>query len=333
VRDNPIPFIVSAADIVTFQACRRRYLYSRKWRALRWLPKLLLDACLRQGIIDLGQGKPLADVISSATTRFYGAASSPGLDLPPGIDPYKLAIDHIACLETLLTTLSRRPLATTIPVKSKVLFSEAEWAFTSYQDANGELHRTITVSDYGEDTLTREMHSWYVVGDICVAKKPMHLHFIEIGQIRDGRRHTPWCKAMEHAFIAKRIKFQNKGAKPLQGNWKSVWLSESSVWKAEDWCDVLFHEDVPDTLMHDVVIEVPSKERVADTLQQILIEARSMQEWEQAVQNPNLVPMTRAACDFPYTCSFVPCCYGPQVDVDVAGLGIYKPRLPTTIVP
>jgi len=291
------------------------------------VPKMLGDACLRQGIFELSKGKPLADVISETTSRFYLTASDPGLDIAPGIDPYKLAMDWVACLETILTTLSRRPMVELFEVPSKPLDKMHEWSFLSFKDKHGELHRTVTVDHYNSDAVTKEMHSWYVFGDVSVAKKPMHLHFIEIGQTRDGRRHTPWCRGFSHIHIANRLKFQNKGAKPLKGDvWQSVWLSESTRWDAAAWCDQLDVDDVPNTLIHEVVIDPPKPDRIAEAIAHIRTESDQMQSWEASIENPSVVPMARAACHWPNDCSYLPICYGPQIDVDIAGLGLYKPR-------
>jgi hypothetical protein len=249
-----------------------------------------------------------------------------GLDVT-GNDPFKIALDLCACLETIITTLGRRPLLKLSPIPSKPIGSDLEWNYLAHADERGHLHRVITVDRFDDDRLSQEMHSWYVMGDLCMAKQPMHLHFIEIGQLRDGRRHTPWCRGYEHEYIANRLKFSRKGNKELQGAaWKAVFLADSNAYNADSWCAQMESEGVAETLIHDIEVTVPSTEHRKAAIRDIKIEATQMQQWEAAVSDPQQVPMSRAACDSPFACQFQSICYSPTVDVDVPSLGLYKPR-------
>lgn len=299
----------------------------RKWRPLRWRPKSLFDSCLRQAVIELGNGKPYKDVIIESTTRFMTTGANPGLEVS-GHDPYKIALDFCACLETIITTLGRRPLLKLSPVASKPLVgTNVEWSFLSHEDERGELHRIITVDRFDDDRLSQEMHSWFVFGDVCMHRKPMHLHFIEIGQLRDGRRHTPWARAWQHEYIANRLKFQRKGNKELQGAaWKAVFLSDSNAHTAETWVEQMESEGVAETLIHDVEVSVPSLDHIKAFKRDLKTEADQMQRWEQSVTNPQMVPMSRSACDNPFPCPMQAICFNPIIDVDIRSLGLYKPR-------
>ena len=320
------PFLIDAAMLTEFQACRRRFLYTRYWRPRRWIPRLLFNACLRQGILDIGDGKLAEEVIAAATTRFFSVAAEPGLDVI-GLDPYRLACDYAGILETVLYTLSRRPITKLAPLPSRKVGDHLEFLFLAHVDKQGELHRTVTVDRFSEDALTKEMHSWFVFAETAIAQKPMHLQFIAIGSKRDGRQHTPWIKAQEHEHIAHRIKFQRKGGKALQGDaWRDVWMPDSTVWNYKTWCDAMAAEGLPDQLIHEVVIEPPTKERIIECKRHVQIEAEQMQQWIVSVANPSAVPMARAACHFPNDCAFIPCCYSPLIDIDPSALGLYKRR-------
>lgn len=320
------PFLIDAAQLVEFQACRRRYLLSRQWRPNRWRPKLLMDACLRQGILDLGNGMPAKEAMMAATTRLMATGANPGLDIA-GSDPYVIALDSCAVLETVLLTLSKQPILKLVPMTSKKLGEGLEWVFLAHMDENGELHRHITVDRYDEDRLAQELHSWYVFGDLCMSRKPMHLHFIEIGQMRDGRRHSPWARAYQHDVIANRIKFQRKGGKSLQGDsWKSVYLADSNKYDAEFWVSAMQQEGVADGLIHHADVTVPTQEHISECRRHIKTEANQMEQWIAQVVNPRIVPMARAACDSPLPCSYQAFCFAPSPEVDIAGLGLYKPR-------
>lgn len=321
------PFLIDATSLTEFQTCRRKFIFSRQWRATRWIPKMLLDSCLRQGIYELSKGKSIEDVRIEATTRLFATGANPGLDIP-GHNPYTIAQDLAAILETVLTALSKKSLPPMTPIESKAINDNLEWVFLAYEDDKGNLHRYVTVDRFDDNRLSQEMHSWYVFGDVCMSRKPMFLHFIEIGQLRDGRRHTPWARAYQHEYIANRIKFQRKGNKKLQGEaWKAVFLADSSVLNADSWVESMEADGVIDTLIHDCEVNIPSMDHIQNCRRDIKTEATQMQEWIRSIQNPHRVPMSRHACDMPYPCAFQPACYSPIIDVDIRSLGIYKPRI------
>lgn len=319
------PFLIDASLIIDFQACRRRYLLSRKWRPQRWQAKLLFDSCLRRAILSLGEGKDVKDVISEASSRFMSTGANAGLDVV-GVDPYTVAQDYCAMLETVLHAISKRNVPKMKEIKAVKIGRDIDWVFLAYQDIHGELHRTITVDRWDDERLTQEMHSWYVFGDIAAAGKPMNLHVIEIGRMRDGRRHSPWVRAWEQEHFKGRIMFQKKSGGKLEGAWKPIFLPDTDRYSAADWVGFMDHENVTDTLFHDVQITVPSIEHIKDFKRQVQIEARQMMEWEEAVTDPRIVPMSRASCDNPYPCRFSPICFSPIIEVDVPGLGLYKLR-------
>lgn len=323
---NPTPFMLDASMLVEFQTCRRKFLLSRKYRPLRWKPKLLFDSCLRQAILDLGNGVSAVDAAMSATTRFMNTGANPGLDIS-GVAPFQVASDFCAMLETIIHTLARRAPLQLKPVVSRPFNDSLEWVFLAHQDSLGELHRVVTVDRFDDDRLSQELHSWYVFGDVCMSRKPMHLHFIEIGQMREGRRHSPWARAWEHSAIHGRIKFQRKGNKALQGEaWKPVFLADSNVHTASTWVDAMEADSVAESLFHEVEVTVPSAEHVKTFLRDAKTEAAQMKMWLEKVSDPMVVPMSRGACDVPFACAFQVVCYNPVFDVDVLSLGLYKPR-------
>lgn len=325
------PFLVDAGMLVDFQACRRRYLLSREWRPIRWVPKSLFDSCLRQAIIELSTEKPLKEVISDASTRYMNTAAQAGLNVV-GKDPYTVAQDFVAMLETILHVLDNRPKPKLSPIQSVRLSEGLEWSFLSYQDAKGELHRTITVDRWDDDRLAQELHSWIVFGDIAASRKPMHLQVIEIGQMREGRRHSPWVRGWQHEYVPGRLRFQKKSTKAkgytkLEGAWKPVFLADSTHFNAAQWVDLMEQDGIADTLIHEIEVSVPNSEHIKAFKRDVKVEARQMLEWKESIPDPLLVPMSRSACDSPYPCSYQAVCFSPIIDVDIRQLGLYKPRL------
>ena len=321
------PFLIDAAMLTEFQACRRRYLLSRKWRPLRWKAKLLFDSCLRQAIVELGDGGAPGDVALAATTRFMNTGANPGLEVS-GVDPYQVALDACAMLETMIETMGRMPRRKLTQVPSKPVADGLEWMFLAHADEKGHLHRTITVDRWDDDRLSQELHSWFVFGDVVMARKPLHLHVIEIGKMREGRRHSPWVRGWQHEYVTGRLRFQRKGQKALQGEaWKPVHLADSNSFNAVQWVDAMAADEVIETLLHEVEVDVPGMEHIRTAVRDVCNEAHQMVQWGDVVANPLLVPMSRAACDTPFPCSFQAVCYAPTMVNDIGGLGIYKPRV------
>lgn len=292
---------LSARELTTFQGCPRRWLLEQTGETLRWHPTSLLTACLRRVVLDLSAGRPKEAVAKEACTRFRAIAADPGLDIL--VDPWTLSGDLCAILTNFTETLSRQIL---LPVElgKPVPLGDHSWSPGAFLDETGSLHRWATVERVSDDALARELHSWAVVGDMAVLDAPLTLHLVETGVTRNGRRHSPWTRAYQHPMIAGRIKFQAKGGKKLQGNWKRLWFSEShespESWvdrMAEDGLDLIHHLDVKqlDTVHRDEVQRQIESEAMA-------MEALRSTNWA-------TVPMRRAACDFPATCPWQFKCY------------------------
>lgn len=322
------PFLIDANQITEFQTCRRKFLLSRQWRSVRWVPVILFQSCLRWGLFRLSNGDKVDEVAIEATTKFMNLAASPGLDIQGG-DPYTVAMDYCAMLETILQAHSRRTLTRLSDLPSVAIDDGVEWSFISHKGDDGYLHRWITVDRLDADRISQEAHSWKCFGDIAAAKTPMKLHVIEIGQMRDGRRHSPWARAWQHGVIkGGRIKFTRKGGKALQGDiWKAVYLSDSDAWNSRAWVDIMEEEGMLRTLIHEVELTVPEPHHLKEFRRHVCTEAQQMQQWIDSIPNPRVVPMSRGACDTPYACQFQSVCFSPLVDVDIASLGIYKPRI------
>ena len=303
--------ILSAASLTSFQRCKRRYALERDYRALRWRPRALLELLIRDGIFELSSGAPVDLVSSELCTRYLETAARPGLECLS--DPFTLARDHCAIIQTVLEAVSRMVLLSlrhSDPVKIK----DHQWNPSSWVDESSVLHQWVLVDQWNEDVLHRTIHSWYVFGDCAATQSGLWLHAIEIGSQRGGHQHTPWCRAYKHPAIANKIRFKKVDGSPLEGGWKPAWYQDSDRNNAPTWVD-LMEEDRLD-LIHHVSIREPQLFHVKQFEREIETEVAAMQplgNWQEA-------PMSRSACDLPYPCPFQPVCYGaPGVGVESAG--------------
>jgi len=317
--------ILDAKLLSDLQACPRRFLLNTNYEVLHWRPKLLLDACLRVGIQRISNGQDVAVVASDAKAQFLQTAANPGLDAPRGTDTYKLAKDYCALLETILLAAPRwsLPALTDSPVVA--LNSTTQWQPLAFTDAAGELHRFVTTDRIDDGTIARELHSWYVFGDMCVTRKSMTVHVIDIGQTRNGRRASAWARGWKHPAMANlKMRFARKDGSTFKG-WLPVYLADGG--DAEAWVAQMYAEGVAQGLVHIVPVALPSEAVIADTVWQILQEASRAHRLS-AERGPRrwlAQPMSRAACDGMIPCPFQNVCHGEMV-TDIISLGLYSPR-------
>ena len=264
---------------------------------------MLFDRCLRSGIYTLSQGNTNATAV--AVEMFLKAAKSPGLDT--GRDPFTIAQDYIAMLQTILETISRETILSLKPGPTIILDGELKWQCACFQDDTGTLHRWATIDKIEEGVPMAELHSWYVSGDMLAARVPMQLHLVEIGSQRHGHQHSPWCKAFKHPAVAGRFAFQKQDGRPLQGDWKPVWYQDSTANNAKDWVDMMERDNV--RLIRHLQLKQASEKLCARNVEHVRQEAARL---EALPEDYRELPIFRPACDKPYPCQWQWKCYGVE---------------------
>lgn len=311
---------LDATTLSIYQACRRKFLLNNEWKSLKWRPHALFDACLRQAIFKLSSGMPPEDVATDAVAAFMQTAAEPGLEVIGS--PFAISQEWCAMLNTIIHSLARLTLLTIKDVPPSKLNSWLEWRPLCHQDDSGQLHRWITVDSWTENDLMRELHSWYVTGELAVLKVPMILHVIIIGRMQKGRRASPWARAWQHPGIPTlRLRFKH-----FEG-WKPVYLSDREVeMDAKEWVDSMWKEGVAQDLVRHVSVSVPQDNICADTTRQIMLEASAMRDLLNDRTSFKALPMARVTCDASHApCHFQPVCFNSNL-VTVEELGLYKPR-------
>ena len=299
--------ILSGQSLSVAQACPRRFVLEASEPRGRWHPKALFDATFRQALLALSSGKPKEEVASQATTKFRALAKNPGLATLS--DPWALAQDFCSTLRTLVEALSRLTLPT-LKVPEWVPLQEGSngelgWLCGSFADDSGALHRWTSVASLTEDSLAQETHGWPAFGDHCVTRQPTTLHIVEIGSIRAGRRHSPWCKIYKHPAVAGVWQFQRKGGRNLGERWNPVWFHEASAQSPEKWVDQQEKDGL--TLIHHFQLKEATPEQQKAALVQIRAEGQRLAALPKDFHE---IPMSRGACDSPYVCPHQWRCYG-----------------------
>lgn len=346
--------IISPIDVIRFQACPRRYFLERTWRVIRRRPKTILDACLRSAVVALSAGGEISQVRAEARAALMAEAADPGMAVPEGSDPYQIASDLCAVLDTSLTAIS---MLTLLPVQSVPTVplpantgsasptSTYEYAPLSLVDESGCLHRWLTVDVWDDDAATRELHSWVTAGDMAVCDAPLTLHVVVIGQQRNGRQQSPWCRAHEQP-LTRRLRFlrrnghhNGKGGErrpPIPPDWKTVWYADLAQPDPEAWVRAMCSDEImPRLLHHPAIAEFPSEVR-RQTLAQLSMVADSMARTAETLSTPLAaaddpepamsLPMSRAACDGMVPCPWALACYRADPAHGIATLGAYSRR-------
>lgn len=315
--------MLNGYTIGQFQRCKRPLAISRTHSLAQWRPQTLLGMCLRHAIYELSNGKSLEHAAVAAVNHFLHNAKDPGLDVA-GIDTYALSMDYCAIIRNVLEYLSRLSLLTLKDIPPLKLPNGLLWHFLSHQDETGTLHRWKFVDHLDEDPVA-ELHGWEVFGDIAAADVPMQLHLIAIGQRKGSHQHSPWCRVYSHPKLANLYRFQKvKGE--LGGEWKPVWFSGNSKNNPKDWVDMMLRDKVFEGIIRHINVKEVSTKHRARFFRDVEVESEQMDDIISNKVDPSDLPMSRYACDHPYTCPHQLFCYGSS-SLDDAGIYVRRDKV------
>jgi hypothetical protein len=323
--------IVDARLIDTVQTCQRRVLLEADYRVSKWRPKSLADAILRRAVLRLSSGDDPVIVADAAKASYLEVAASPGIEVRYGQSPYPIAKEYCALLDSVIRSIARTPLLTLHEPSVVPISTTTSWRPLAMSDDSGSLHRWITVERWDADALSRELHGWYVFGDVAMTGMPMTLHVVSIGRVRDGRRESSWTRGWRNPAAPNlKLRFlrapdRHKDRQEFHG-WMPEWLSDGKT-KVEDWVDRMWEDGAAQKLLHVADVRVPSDLVIADTKRQVVIEAERIRGLLEArsVDRWKMKPMSRGACDDRIApCPWQQACYRDgESATDVVALGPY----------
>lgn len=194
-----------------------------------------------------------------------------------------------------------------------------DWSYSSYIDDDNHLHRFVFVESINESTVVKQLHSWPVIGDIIVANSPMQLHFIAIGTTRGNHRISPWCRAFKSQSVPN-LRFQKKSGDALEGSdWREVWFASNPKNTSAFWVDQMTADNLIPSLIHTITVTIPAQHHI-DTFYHDVAVLYAAITAVTPTTTPLTLPMSRAACDSPYTCPHQSVCYSTKTDIDATGL-------------
>jgi len=304
---------ISGSTLSTFQRCPRRMLIESSFSRDKFYAPHLLSLVMRPAIIELSNGMDVQTVSVRAVNAFLKYARQPGLDGLSGKDTYSLAMDYLATIRTILERLSRITLLSLRVSPPVPLRSGLEWEVNSPQDESGVLHRWKFVDFINDTTLVRELHSWEVLGDMAVTHSPLMLHLVSVGRRENSHLVSPWCRAYSSPAIMNHYRFQRKGGDALAGSWKSIWFGENADSDPVSWVDVMEDDGVINEMIRHVNVNEPHEDQRKRIVAEIDMEAERIKTHESLGYTTDFsfssIPMSRPACDSPYTCPHQIVCY------------------------
>lgn len=318
---------LSGSRLSDFQSCARRLVLSREWQAARWRPKALFDHCLRYAIFEVSAGNDPILCAQGATQKFVEGCTDPGIDVIG--DPYSQAKDYCAMLETIIRCLGKIVLLKLHRVPPVALDSDTRWDPLAWADDTGELHRWITVSEWNQDSLFREMHGWHAFGDMAVLALPMTIHSVHIGTMRNGRRSSTWARGWRHPAMNK-LRFRQINGEAFHG-WRAMFLADQpAAW--DSWADQIHAEGAATALIQHTKVNAPSEAVCEDTRRQIRTLASEMRFVLEAQTPFHMLPMSRSACDGIVPCPWQTACYAEHPEDTTRFHGIYRSRADQHVV-
>lgn len=313
---------LSGQIISDYQSCERRIVLGSEWQAARWRPKLLFDHVLRWAIFEISNGADPVAVAEGATQQFVEACTDPGIDVIG--DPYSQAKDWCAMLETIIRCLGRIVLLKLRRLQPIRLDDDTRWDPAAWADDTGELHRWVTVSEWDQDALVREVHGWHAFGDMAVLGLPMTLHAIHIGQMRKGRRASTWARGWLHPTF-NRLRFRQTSGKAFEG-WRAAHLADIHPPQWDKWAEQIFAEGASIALTFHQRINAPSPSVCADTTRQIRTISAQIRYVMESQTPFHILPMSRSACDGHVPCMWQHACYAEHPEDTSRFHGIYRSR-------
>lgn len=284
---------MNAEDLELFDRCSRLSKWSRTHPRFALSPLRAIYHAIDAGLTAPEDGEKAAE------TYLIDLAGSPGLDIEVA-DVYSLAIHYSKLAATLVAYLrgNDKPWAKIITVPG--------WQSGCYE-AGDAIRRIVLIDHWSDQRKMAEIRSWRTVAETSMLNRPMLINFISIGSSSDGRRVSPWSKALKHPK-SKQMRFAKRGNKSdgFSESWIPVWREQfESDTKA--WLGIMQSDGVFADLVHSIRVPVsPRREEYVRDIARIRVARASLED------NP---PMSRSNCYGISPCKFVDTCHASTVIV------------------
>lgn len=302
---------MNSADLLTaLELCDRKGYWSRRWEK----HKLSAIEMVRLGVTEALTVPAADDFGEHAGEAVVNLAADRGLDEDKKVVNLHGSVLHHAAIADLISVFIRKPAA-----KPWLRIAKSKnWNPSAFLDPSGtHLRRFIPVSNWTPERAQHELRSWYVLGEVCMWRRPMQLVVAVLGPQNGGRRHNAWGKAFLHPQHSS-LRFQIKNRGKIDGfkeTWIRVFREEHDEIPRDRWVEAMLNDDVLREILF--VIEVP----VPGDLQVQRIRDMALFKLDQLSKFASLPERKLSVCDGPLSpCSFRGCCWGDPESSPTQGI-------------
>lgn len=289
--------MTTASLLTSFEKCQRAGFWDRSWQRHRLTTSEALHAAVRAGLLSDRE-----DFGESAGESFIEMARDRGLEGLKGHQVYPSAIHH-ACLADILVSATRKPGDEPWVVPEPI----TNWTPSCLMDRDGSrLRQFLAVSYWNEDRQRAAIQSWSAIGEVCTYNMPMQLVVAVIGNMREGRRSSPWTRGYLHPSH-KGLRFRRRGKNAADGfneRWLHIWREDHDEITRDLWIQRMAEDSILQEQMFVVDVEVPEQTSRHSILQ-------TSEHQLEALQSASQLPgKALSVCNDPIRpCEFRCCCW------------------------
>ena len=289
---------MSTARLLTnSEKCARKGYWSLKWQAHKLTPVQMIEAALRHALC-AKDGAPWGELAGSEILQL---AEDRGME----IDTPRLyeSVIHHAALADLIATVLRKP-------------GEAPWSIPADKDGwqsdcylspdGSTLRRVILVSHWNDERHYSECRSWYSLGEIAAYELPMQMAVFVIGQLRDGKRSSPWTTGFLHPSGNHVLRFRKKSkstSEVFSEKWQKIYREDHAEISREAWIESMLKDDVLPEVAFPIHLPVPPDlplRRIRDMMKTKLERLNTLTVTPEA---------SLSVCEWPVKCEFLKLCH------------------------
>jgi hypothetical protein len=293
--------VKTTAQILTdYEYCVRRGFWSQRYERHVLDAMEMLYRAIRTGLTESER----QDFGERAGDEVMQLAEDHGLERRNHGEHYQSVI-NMACLADILVTALRKP---SEPAWIASTPNTPGWTSSAFLDAAGtHLRRVLCVSSWNDERHLSEVRSWYGLGEVCQFELPMQMAVAIVGQMRNGRRHSPWCKGLLHPHVRGLLKFKKQVRSTTEGfkdTWQVAWREEHAEIGREKWLEAMMQDDVLREHLFVVDIPVPGENEV------MRIREMAQRKLEALARLSELPEKQLTGCEGPiHPCPFRICCW------------------------
>ena len=286
--------------LTAYEGCNRAAFWSRDWERA----KIDLNDLLREGIkAGLLTSEPNHGQFSGERVVEISAEREIVQDKHSVYD----SCIHTASLADVIVSAIRKPKDPPWLLPEPIALGNGPlWESAAFLAPSGQsLRRIVLATSWSDERHYAEARSLFSLGEVCAYGLPMQEAIIVLGASREGKRHGPFSKALQHP-VNKKLRFRKKSEGKFKESWGVIFREDHDEIDTHTWLQAMHGDGVLEDHCFSVTIEVPEKaarKRIVDVM------ARKLD----ALYNLKALPDEQyTGCFWPSRCQYVNNCHSDQ---------------------